>query len=199
MQRIKKEDSYEEKIDRSRFLVSLKYVEHVDDAKEFISDISKEHQNATHNCWAFVIGKSGDYAHSSDNGEPPGTAGRPMLNAIHRSDLTNIAVVVTRYFGGVKLGIRGLIDAYGGVVEKAIELNGTNELVDYHHFNITTAYDFHNILTHQLKQFELEIVDSIFTEDVTLEISIKEYFVPEFTEFLTELESAQKIKFKKED
>lgn len=199
MQRIKKEDSYEEKIDRSRFLVSLKYVEHVDDAKEFISDISKEHQNATHNCWAFVIGKSGDYAHSSDNGEPPGTAGRPMLNAIHRSDLTNIAVVVTRYFGGVKLGIRGLIDAYGGVVEKAIELNGTNELVDYLHFNITTAYDFHNILTHQLKQFELEIVDSIFTEDVTLEISIKEYFAPEFTEFLTELESAQKIKFKKED
>lgn len=199
MQRINKEDSYEEKIDRSRFLVSLKYVEHVDEAKEFISEISKEHQNASHNCWAFVIGKSGDYAHSSDSGEPPGTAGKPMLNAILRHDLTNIAVVVTRYFGGVKLGIRGLIDAYGGVVEKAIELNGTSELVDYHHFTVVTAYDFHNILTHQLKQFELEITDSIFTEDVTLKISIKEYFVPEFTEFLTELESAQKIKFKKED
>lgn len=199
MQRINKEDSYEEKIDRSRFLVSLKYVEHIDEAKEFISEISKEHQNASHNCWAFVIGKSGDYAHSSDSGEPPGTAGKPMLNAILRHDLTNIAVVVTRYFGGVKLGIRGLIDAYGGVVEKAIELNGTSELVDYHHFTVVTTYDFHNILTHQLKQFELEITDSIFTEDVTLKISIKEHFVPEFTEFLTELESAQKIKFKKED
>ncbi|MFA7057196.1 MAG: YigZ family protein [Candidatus Cloacimonadales bacterium] len=199
MQRINNEANYEEKIDRSRFLVNVKYVDHVDAAKEFISAISKEHHNATHNCWAFVIGKTGDYAHSSDNGEPPGTAGKPILNAIHKSNLTNIAVVVTRYFGGVKLGIRGLIDAYGGVVEKAIELNGTSELVDYHHFAIETAYDFHNILAHQLKQFELEITDTEFTEAVTLQIRIKEYFAQEFIEFLTELESSQKIKFRKED
>lgn len=199
MQRITNENCYEEKIERSRFIVNLKYVENVEDAKDFISNISKEHKNANHNCWAFVIGKTGDYAHSSDNGEPSGTAGKPIQNAIHKSNLTNIAVVVTRYFGGVKLGIRGLIDAYGGVVEKAIELNKIEELVEYHYFNVKTAYDYHNIFTHKLKQFDIDVTETNFGIDVQLKIKIDEHGLLEFKEFLEDLNDNKKIEFIKED
>ncbi len=199
MQRITNEEIYEEKIERSRFIVHLKYVEEVEQAKDFISNISKEHKNANHNCWAFVIGKTGDYAHSSDNGEPSGTAGKPILNAINKSTLTNIVVVVTRYFGGVKLGIRGLIDAYGGVVERAISLNKTEELVDYHSFSVTTTYDFHNILTHKLKQFDLEITSTNFSANVELNISITEKILTEFTDFLEDLKNSNKIEYIKEE
>ncbi len=199
VQRIINEDSYEEKIERSRFIVNLKYIEHVDDAKEFISKISKDHKTANHNCWAYVIGKNGDYAHSSDNGEPSGTAGKPILNAINKSDLTNIVLVVTRYFGGVKLGIRGLIDAYGGVTERAIELNQVEELVDYHYYSINTTYDYHNILTHKLKQLDLEISETNFGIDVHLKIKIKEENIAEFSELLEDLGANNKIKYKKEE
>ncbi len=199
MRRIINEEAYEEKIERSRFIVNLKYVEHVENAKEFISGISKEHKNASHNCWAFVIGKTGDYAHSSDNGEPSGTAGKPILNVLNKNNLTNIVIVVTRYFGGVKLGIRGLIDAYGGIVERAIAFNKTEELVDYHYYSIKTSYEFHNILTYKLKQFDLEITDTNFGVDVQLKIKIKEQLMNEFTELMEDLNMNNKIEYKKEE
>lgn len=199
MQRITNEEVYEEKIDRSRFIVNLKYVEQIEEAKEFISSISKEHKSANHNCWAFVLGKTGDYVHSSDNGEPPGTAGKPILNAINKNDLTNIAVVVTRYFGGVKLGIRGLIDAYGGIVERAIAVNLIEELIDYHYFSITTTYDYHNILSHKLKQFDLDITATNFGISVELKICIKEDILQLFIELLEELKNNQKIEYIKEE
>ena len=199
VQRITNDEVFEEKIERSRFIVNMKYVEQIEHAKEFISNIAKEHKSANHNCWAFVIGKTGDYAHSSDNGEPAGTAGKPILNAIHKNDITNIVVVVTRYFGGVKLGIRGLIDAYGGVVERAIAVNKTQELIDYHYFSITTTYDYHNILAHRLKQFEFDLIDTNFNANVELKISITEKILFEFKEFLEDLKNNKKIDYIKEE
>ncbi len=199
VQRITNDEVFEEKIERSRFIVNMKYVEQIEHAKEFISNIAKEHKSANHNCWAFVIGKTGDYAHSSDNGEPAGTAGKPILNAIHKNDITNIVVVVTRYFGGVKLGIRGLIDAYGGVVERALTVNQTQELIDYHYFSITTTYDYHNILSHRLKQFEFELIETNFSANVELKISITEKILFEFIEFLEDLKNNKKIDYIKEE
>lgn len=198
MQRITNEESYEEKIDRSKFIVSLKYVEHIDEAKDFISNVSKENKNANHNCWAYVIGKDGDISHSSDNGEPSGTAGKPILNAINKHNLTNIAIVVTRYFGGVKLGIRGLIDAYGGLTENAIVNNKVEELVDYHYFELITSYEYHNILAHKLKQFDLEVTDTIFGVDVRLKIKLKEQILNEFTNLVADLSNTNKIEYIKE-
>lgn len=199
MQRITNEEVYEEKIERSRFIVSLKYVEDINQAKEFISQVSKDNKTANHNCWAYVIGKNGDWAHSSDNGEPSGTAGKPILNAINKNDLTNIVIVVTRYFGGVKLGIRGLIDAYGGVSEKAIEINKTQELVDYHHFKIITSYDYNNILQYKLKQFDIEITATDFAVDVTSHIKVSQHLLEGISFLLKDLENNNKIKYIKEE
>ncbi len=199
MQRISNEEVYEEKIERSRFIVHLKYIENINDAKEFITLKSKEHKNANHNCWAYIIGKKANWAHSSDNGEPSGTAGKPILNAINKYNLTNIVVVVTRYFGGVKLGIRGLIDAYGGTTERAIELNKTEELVDYLFFKITTSYDFNNILQHKLKQYDLEIISSDFGVDVHIVIKITEHIQEDIINLLDDLTNKNKIQYIREE
>jgi uncharacterized YigZ family protein len=100
-------------IKRSIFIATSRRVDSVEEAKRFISDIKKEFQDATHNCWAYRVYESGKIVEqSSDAGEPSGSAGIPILNAIREMELLNVAVVVTRYFGGVKLGIRGLREAY---------------------------------------------------------------------------------------
>lgn len=109
-------------IERSIFITTLRGIDDEYEAKSFISEVNKKYADATHNCPAYrVIGKNEIIEFSSDAGEPSGTAGLPMLNVLRRSELVNVAVVVTRYFGGIKLGIRGLIDAYSTSVEKAIE------------------------------------------------------------------------------
>jgi len=189
-------ESYEIKISRSRFLVHLCYVEELQEAKDFISKISKAHPTANHNCWAYAVGKQGEYAHSSDNGEPSGTAGKPMLNVLLKHKLTNIVAVITRYFGGVKLGIRGLIDAYGGTLDEAILLNGIEELVDYKKLEITTSYGFKDILAHRLGKFELASIETTYASDVNVTISIKETLLDELKQYLDELQNAGKISFK---
>jgi uncharacterized YigZ family protein len=109
-------------IERSIFITTLKGVQTEEEAKAFISEINKKYQDATHNCPAYRVIYSGNILEfSSDAGEPSGTAGLPMLNTLRKHQLLNVVVVVTRYFGGVKLGVRGLIDAYSQAVEIAVE------------------------------------------------------------------------------
>ena len=99
------------KIRRSTFIGYVVSVSSIESAKKAISERASTHNRATHNCWAYILGYEGETVHSSDAGEPSGSAGRPILNALKSSALTNVAAVVTRYYGGVKLGIRGLIEA----------------------------------------------------------------------------------------
>ncbi len=109
-------------IERSVFIATLSYVENERKAKEFISEISKKYKDATHNCPAYRVIENGNVLEfSSDDGEPSGTAGLPMLNTLKKNGLLNVAVVVTRYFGGVKLGVRGLIDTYSQAVQEVID------------------------------------------------------------------------------
>ncbi|MBQ7151392.1 MAG: YigZ family protein [Synergistaceae bacterium] len=119
--------TYEEKIKRSVFIANLEPCRNFDEAKIFLSKIISNHRDATHNCRAYILSDLQEY--SSDDGEPSGTAGKPILNAIKRSGLVNVMIIVTRYFGGVKLGTRGLIDAYGGTAEKALALAGRVEKI----------------------------------------------------------------------
>ncbi|MDR3265220.1 MAG: YigZ family protein [Synergistaceae bacterium] len=112
----------EEKIKRSVFIGHLFPCRDVADVREIAARVESEHKNATHNCRAYVLGPEADVGYSSDDGEPAGTAGKPILSAIRRSGMTNVMVVVTRYFGGIKLGVRGLIDAYGGVASGVVGL-----------------------------------------------------------------------------
>ena len=113
----------EEKIQRSVFIARLEPCHDESSARDFLNRVRTEHRDATHNCWAYLLNADAvsgrpETANSSDDGEPSGTAGRPILGALRRSGLVNAMVIVTRYFGGVKLGVRGLIDAYGGARQR---------------------------------------------------------------------------------
>ena len=130
--------TYEEKIKRSVFIANVSACHDEDEARVFLTSIISQHRDATHNCRAYVLSSGTEY--SSDDGEPSGTAGRPILNAIKRTELVNVIVVVTRYYGGVKLGVRGLIDAYGGVAAKALELAGKVECVITKKLTVSLGY-----------------------------------------------------------
>ncbi|MDZ4182239.1 MAG: YigZ family protein, partial [Candidatus Cloacimonadaceae bacterium] len=101
-----------QKIQRSEFIAWLYPAQNVDQARELIAAHNKAHADATHNCYAYVIGFDRETQYYSDAGEPSGTAGKPMLNALLSASMTNVLAIVTRHFGGIKLGVRGLIEAY---------------------------------------------------------------------------------------
>ena len=110
----------EERIRRSRFIACLAPCRDEAGCRGFLNDIHAAHRDATHNCWAYLLGPHPTVEYCSDDGEPSGTAGRPILGAVRRSGMVNVMVVVTRYFGGVKLGVRGLIEAYGLAAERVL-------------------------------------------------------------------------------
>lgn len=120
-----------------------------DEAREFLAKISSQYRDATHNCRAYILSDGTEY--SSDDGEPSGTAGKPILNAIKHSGLVNVIVVVTRYFGGVKLGVRGLIDAYGETAAKALELCGRVERVMTWRLCVSMGYSAVGTITRLLE------------------------------------------------
>ncbi|MEH6457607.1 MAG: YigZ family protein, partial [Cocleimonas sp.] len=113
-----KQHRHETIIKRSRFITTIAHASSADEANAFIASIKKEFPDASHNCWAYVAGPAADSAKigMSDDGEPHGTAGKPMLNVLLHSDIGEIVAVVTRYFGGTKLGPGGLVKAYSGSV-----------------------------------------------------------------------------------
>src|SRR5918996_1059715 len=112
-------------INRSRFVCALAPAATEQEAQDFIAAVRKEHADANHNCWAYVIGADGSVQKASDDGEPGGTAGVPMLQMLTRREVRYTVAVVTRYFGGTKLGAGGLIRAYGGAVGEALDAIGT--------------------------------------------------------------------------
>ncbi len=131
--------TYEEKIKRSVFIADVAICHDEEEAKSFLARIISQHRDATHNCRAYLLSSGAEYF--SDDGEPSGTAGRPILNAIKHSGLVNVIVVVTRYYGGVKLGVRGLIDAYGETAAKALELAGSVERILTGKFHVELDYN----------------------------------------------------------
>ena len=113
----------EEEISRSRFITTVAPARTLDEAQQFIQRIREEFPDATHNCWAYVVGPPGSTARigMSDDGEPHGTAGKPMLGMLLHGDTGDTVAVVTRYFGGTKLGTGGLVRAYGGCLQRALQ------------------------------------------------------------------------------
>ena len=125
---IKEDGQVQEEIKKSRFICHAKRVYSEEEARDFITTIKKEHYKATHNCSAFILGERSEIKRTSDDGEPSGTAGIPMLGVLENHNLTNLCVVVTRYFGGIKLGAGGLIRAYAGSVALAVKEIGIIEI-----------------------------------------------------------------------
>ena len=136
----KENSTVQEEIKKSKFICHVKRVSSEEEARDFINTIKKEHYKATHNCSAFIIGEHSDIKRTSDDGEPSGTAGVPMLGVLENHHITNSCVVVTRYFGGIKLGAGGLIRAYAGSVAQAVREIGLVEIKEQVVLGITLTY-----------------------------------------------------------
>lgn len=155
-------------IEKSKFITYLKRVDSIDEADEYLNLIKKKHYDATHNCLALIIG---DTARSSDNGEPSGTAGVPMLEVLKKNDITNTIAIVTRYFGGIKLGAGGLVRAYSSSVSEALKIAKFVTPMTLKKYEIIIDYSTYNQILNLLKD---NIVDSYFTHNVTLQILISD-------------------------
>ena len=161
------------KIKRSVFVCRIRYVDTIEGAKEFISKVSKEYKTATHNCWAYVVGDYGQVSHCSDAGEPPGTAGKPMLNALLSHNMACVATVVTRYYGGVKLGVRGLIEAYALSVGETIAQAPLVRLVKTQSFQICLDYSLNDSFLNRISALKTTIAGTDYQEKVTHELAVE--------------------------
>ena len=163
---IKEDGQVQEEIKKSRFICHAKRVYSEEEARDFITAIKKEHYKATHNCSAFIIGERSEIKRTSDDGEPSGTAGVPMLGVLENHNLTNVCVVVTRYFGGIKLGAGGLIRAYAGSVALAVKEISIIEIKEQAGIAIQMSYAQYQEYSNFLKEHNLMELDTNFTDQV---------------------------------
>ena len=169
---IKEDGQVQEEIKKSRFICHAKRVYTEDEARDFISAIKKEHYKATHNCSAFIVGERSEIKRTSDDGEPSGTAGVPMLGVLENHNLTNVCLVVTRYFGGIKLGAGGLIRAYAGSVALAVKEIGIIEIKEQAGIQIHMTYAQYQEYGNFLKEHNLIELETNFTDQVDTMIFI---------------------------
>lgn len=183
---IAKNTSNEVVIKKSRFICSLARVTTEEDAQQFIDQISTENRKATHNCFAYIIGEHDQVQRESDNGEPSGTAGVPILESLQLANLHNVVAVVTRYFGGIKLGAGGLIRAYSNSTTDAIHKAGLVRVVKQATLEITVSYAQHDSLLHYLKERKIEVADEQFSTTVQTNVYVDEENVQSFTNALVD-------------
>ena len=195
---IKEDGQVQEEIKKSRFICHVKRIYSEEEARDFITTIKKEHYKATHNCSAFIVGERSEIKRTSDDGEPSGTAGVPMLGVLENHNLTNVCVVVTRYFGGIKLGAGGLIRAYAGSVNHAIEAVGLVEFINQRELILNLDYSLYDSLQRFLIDQKIKISDSEFLSDIKVKCFIDEEKVDEVMNLLTETFNG-KISMKKGD
>ena len=184
---IKEDGQVQEEIKKSRFICHIKRVTTEDEAREFINTIKKEHYKATHNCSAFILGERSEMKRSSDDGEPSGTAGVPMLGVLENHQLTNVCAVVTRYFGGIKLGAGGLIRAYSSNVALAIKEIGIVHIKEQLGLRIALSYSQYQELPNFLKANHLQEQDTSFTAQVQTTIFVDKNDKDSMIEGLIEL------------
>lgn len=173
-------------IEKSRFIATIAPVSTEEEAQAFMQRISKEFWDATHNCTAYAIGPRQEQQRSSDNGEPSGTAGKPMLEVLKKTTITNVAVVVTRYFGGIKLGAGGLIRAYSHSVAKAVQEGPKSLIAPRQIVSLTIDYSYFGSVERQLQTLELPY-QSTFTDTISLEIYVEPGFVSDLETTITNL------------
>ncbi|MGB9794039.1 MULTISPECIES: IMPACT family protein [Caldisericum] len=169
-------------IKRSVFIGTIKYVSNLAEAEKFLKSLKVQYKDANHNPHAFRL-TSGEY-HYSDDGEPSGSAGLPIFNAIRRFDIYNVCIVVTRYFGGVKLGIPGLIEAYGKTAEFAINNAKIVEEKTTKTIEIVFPYSSFNYVNYVSNKFQAEVLKREFKDLGILVLKIDEDLLLDFTELL---------------
>jgi len=184
-----KQNRTEETIKRSRFIASVAHAATEKEAKTFIYNIKNEFPDAAHHCWAYAAGPPGDTARvgMSDDGEPHGTAGRPMLTVILHSEIGEIVAVVTRYFGGTKLGKGGLVRAYSGSVKNALAGLTVKDKRDV--LCLTVRLDYSNIAVAKqvIGSFHSEIIEKNYGADVSFKIELAKDEESRFIQAITDV------------
>ena len=185
----------EDVVRRSRFIVSMARVSSTEEAKAFIERIRAEHPTATHNCWAFNAGAPEDTAQvgASDDGEPQGTAGRPMLTVLLHSGVGEIAAVVTRYFGGTLLGTGGLVRAYQGSVKRGLDSLPVVLREDMQRFVVSIEPHQVSDFQHFLAEAKGRVVTSDFRFDATFEVEIPKPHAQSFADRMMEVTAGEAL------
>lgn len=179
----------EQTIKRSRFIASVGHTPGVEEAKAFIEQIKTEFEDARHNCWAYCAGAAGstDRIGASDDGEPHGTAGRPMLTAVTHSGIGEVTVVVTRYFGGILLGTGGLVKAYQSSVKMALEAVPTRIRTKTKRIKFSVEHRFVNQVLRKIENANGRILEKNFDMDADFDVEIPEDLAQSFAKELEEL------------
>ncbi len=171
MKTIEKAMQAEINIKNSQFICSLFPTTTKKESKEIIQKLKQQYHDATHNCTAYITNDGEDY---DDNGEPSGTVGKPMINALRKNDLHNITAVVTRYFGGIKLGAGGLARAYSKAVLEAIEISEIIEVEYYNVYNITFNYYDLKDVEREIRNNKLTIIQKDFSDKISYDLVSKD-------------------------
>ncbi|MFD5783816.1 YigZ family protein [Streptomyces sp. NPDC126933] len=177
---------HETEINRSRFICALAPAASEREAQEFVARVRREHPTATHNCYAYVIGADASVQKASDDGEPGGTAGVPMLQMLMRREVRYAAAVVTRYYGGVKLGAGGLIRAYGGAVGEALDTVGTLTRQRFRLATVTVDHQRAGRLENDLRAMGRAVREVRYAEAVTIGIGLPDTEVEVFRAWLAD-------------
>lgn len=157
-------------IEKSKFICYMKHIKDENEFKDYLNNIRKKHYDADHACSGFVCG---NIKRSSDDGEPSGTAGSPILNVLEKNNLNEMCAIVVRYFGGIKLGAGGLIRAYSNAVSKCIENGEIVENVEYPKYKLTLGYDVANKIKHFMENNTL-LLDTKYDENITFVFALED-------------------------
>lgn len=172
MYTIKNDVQTEQIINKSRFITYLYKVASEEEAREKLKEIRKKHYDATHNCYSYIIGRDAEISKFSDDGEPSGTAGVVIYDVLLKNNLTNILAIVTRYYGGIKLGAGGLVRAYSSSTAIAVDAAEIEEIIDYIHLSLTVDYSILGLVEKYISDYE--VLSKDFGANITIIIKVPE-------------------------
>ena len=188
---ISKESSIEQIIERSRFIAHARPVETKSEAEAFFEEIRIRHRSATHNVPAYVIGDHYQLQWASDDGEPQGTSGAPIVHMMVEEKITNVAIIVTRYFGGIKLGTGGLVRAYTSSAKLALEEATICQVHDQNLLSVKLDYKYHGKLQNLAENGEFRINNTIYEDVITVELAMAPEKTQEIRGLLANLTGGQ--------
>lgn len=176
-------------VKKSIFICRIIHAADREQCQDFITEIQSQYSDANHNCWAFIAGPPENPANwgMNDDGEPKGCAGRPMFNVLEHSGIGEICTVVTRYFGGIKLGTGGMARAYSGAVQLGMENLTTLVKKQYHRFFVKIGYEHVKSLEHLITKYEGVIIDAAYEDQVAVTMELYPHHEKEFNQGLQQL------------
>lgn len=191
---------FEEEIKKSRFITYLQHTQGLAEAKAFWQQIKSQHPEARHHCWATVAEQPNNSQAFgfSDDGEPAGTAGKPMLSALQGCAVGEISAVVVRYYGGILLGTGGLVRAYGNGVQQALKLLETTLKIERQQYQVRCDYTQISLIQLLCEKYDVLVLTQNFLENVVFELAISDENIASFQQALTERSAGQLVLVKKE-